>query len=76
MTQTAIVVQASRPTTAAPDFTHALLAIEVGLRFDLLLEPRRVETVTVGLRIYSLHQQDVLDRAFRRVTGGTESWPR
>ncbi len=76
MTQTAIVVQASRPTTAAPDFTHALLAIEVGLRFDLLLEPRRVETVTVGLRIHSLHQQDVLDRAFRRVTGGTESWPR
>jgi hypothetical protein len=73
-TQTAIIVQASRPPAGPPDFLRALLAIELGLKFDLLLEPRKVETMTVALRIESLHQQDVLDRAFRRVADWAESW--
>jgi hypothetical protein len=73
VTQTGIVVQASRPMTAPPDFSPGLLAIEVGLRFDLRLEPGKVETLTVSLRIQSWHSQEALDRASRRVADWVES---
>jgi hypothetical protein len=72
-TQTGIVVQASRPLVAPPDFSRALLAIELGLKFELRLEPGKAETLTVHLRIHSLHSQVEARRAFRRVANWEES---
>ena len=74
-TRTALLVQASRPPTSPPDFLRALLAIELGLRFDFLLEPGKVVTLTMALRIASLSPQEALDRALRRAADWAGPWP-